>query len=131
MGTGMAWNPDDDGAGFFVDVFTAPIPSYPHVGYSEKDIFIGAAPLAPDTDATLVMTVTRDFFTTEPTGLIQFSLEEINTIKSFYVKVDTDNLVPESNEMNNLGIIHIYAYRIYLPLICRKCRLDLPTVATP
>jgi len=117
-GTGVAWNPAN-GGGFFVDVFTAPVPSYPNAGYSQKNIWAGVDPLMPGASYTLVMTVTRDFSTGQPTGPIQFTQEEIDALEGLYVKVDTDNLVPEGDEMNNVTEPSNVFYT-YMPLILKN-----------
>jgi hypothetical protein len=54
-----------------------------------------------------------------------FSAEELRQTQEFYVKVDNfENppygLVPESDEMNNLGEpIILWPYRVYLPLVAK------------
>ncbi|MCK4473623.1 MAG: hypothetical protein KAW49_17725, partial [Anaerolineae bacterium] len=53
QGTGMAWNPDNE-SGFYVDVFTKPVVSYPWVGWG--DVFTSADSLAPGHQHTLVIT---------------------------------------------------------------------------
>ena len=115
QGTGWALNPDVQTgmAGLWVDVFIAPVASYPWERYSEKGLFAGMPALAPG--ATHALTLTRD----------GFSEEEIQEIHSFYVKVDNHELypyglVPEFNEMNNLGEpIDPWLARMYLPLILK------------
>lgn len=135
QGTGWAWNPANH-AGFWVDVFITPVASYPWERYSEKDIWAGAPALAPGAEYTLVITLTGT--SKQP---IQFSEQEIwEEIEEFYVKVDNyaepvENeegriigwtslygLVPEYDEMNNLGMPinpDSGLYHIYLPLTCR------------
>ncbi|NIV39534.1 MAG: DUF11 domain-containing protein [Anaerolineae bacterium] len=123
QGTAVAQNPTPTGAGFWVDVFIAPAPSCPWERYSEKNIFAEVPPLPPGAQHILTIPYT-------------FTQQEIrNEIQAFFVKVDnyaepvydhggriigwTDlwGLVPESNEMNNLGgPIHPGIYRGYLPL---------------
>ncbi|MCK4316639.1 MAG: DUF11 domain-containing protein, partial [Anaerolineae bacterium] len=117
QGTGMAWNPDNE-TGFFVDVFIAPVVSYPFVRWS--DIFTSADSLAPGHQHTLVITHSG------------FSEQEIREeIEGFYVKVDNYadpiydeegriigwtrlyGIVPEHNEMNNL--FNPWSYYAYLP----------------
>jgi hypothetical protein len=127
QGTAMAQNPTPTGAGFWVDIFIAPAPSCPWERYSEKDIFAEVLPLPPGVQYTLTIPYT-------------FTQQEIREeIQAFYVKVDnyaepvrgegdriigwTDlwGLVPESNEMNNLGgPIHPGIYRAYLPLAMKE-----------
>jgi hypothetical protein len=132
QGTGMAWNPDNQ-AGFYLDVFIAPVPSYPWEGYTEKDIFARVPPLAAGEKRTIVITQTGTY--SQP---IRFTEQEITTqIQGFYVKVDNFaqpiyegnrligwtrlyGIVPESNEMNNLGQpIALGLQRLYLPFIAR------------
>jgi uncharacterized repeat protein (TIGR01451 family) len=100
QGTGMAWNPDTEG-GFYVDVFTATVPSYPFVRYSE--IYTVVYPLAPGAGKTIVLTYPG------------FSEEQIREqIQAFYVKADNYEpmggtylwgLVPEYDEMNNVAYV--------------------------
>ena len=107
QGTGIAWNPKSEG-GFWVDVFFAPVASYPSERYG--DLFTGVNPIAAGGryTATIHHTLTE---------------QEIREITAFYVRVDNEaaqdpyGLVPESDEMNNLGE-PIYPLRlIYLPLV--------------
>jgi len=115
QGTGWALNPDvrTGMAGLWIDVFIAPVASYPWERYSEKGLFAGMPALAPG--ATHALTLTHG----------GFSEEEIQEIHSFYVKVDNHELypyglVPEFNEMNNLGEpIDPWLARMYLPLILK------------
>jgi hypothetical protein len=116
QGTGPAWNPNVQG-GFWVDVFIAPVASYPFIRYSEKGIYEGVPALAPGATYTLVITLTGPFERIrEP---IQFNQQELKEIHEFYVKVDNHadhpyGLVPESDEMNNLGVpIALRPHRIY------------------
>ena len=122
QGTGPAWNPDNEG-GFYVDVFTKPVVSYPWVGWG--DIFTSADSLAPGHQHTLVIT---------HSGFEQEIREEID---KFYVKVDNYadpiydeegriiewtrlyGIVPEYDEMNNLGEFSLRPYCTYLPLVFR------------
>jgi len=126
QGTGMAWNPDTHG-GFWVDIFTAPVPSYPFERFGE--IFGGSSPIAPG--ITHTVTIIHSGFTEQ----------EIHDIRAFYVKVDNDaepvfdgegrflgwtrlyGLVPEYNEMNNLGgsitLNDPLPHTVYLPLVTR------------
>jgi uncharacterized repeat protein (TIGR01451 family) len=120
-GTGWALNPDVE-AGFWVDVFTAPVASAPYERYSEKGIWNGFNPVPPGTEDAVVITLTRTY-TGLPTGLIQFSEQEILRIREFYVKVDNHEdhpygLVPESNEWNNLRVLRLP--RVHLPLVLRE-----------
>jgi uncharacterized repeat protein (TIGR01451 family) len=110
QGTGMAWNPDNTG-GFWIDLFTSPVASYPSQGYGVD--YAGAPPLAPGEQYTIVITHT-------------FTQQEIQDITAFYVRVDNEaahrpyGLVPESDEMNNLGgPIKPLTY-IYVPLVMRN-----------
>ncbi len=109
QGTGMAWNPDNE-AGFWVDLFFAPIESYPSQGYGVD--YTGVPPLAPGQQITATIHYT-------------FTEQEILDITAFYVRVDGGaeedyGLVPESNEMNNLGgPIRPFNY-IYLPLVQKQ-----------
>jgi hypothetical protein len=111
QGTGMAWNPDNQG-GFYVDVYKAPVASYPY----DRDGDIYAAPPVLAADETYTFTITH---------LEGFNAESLRQIQAFYVKVDNYHrssygLVPESDEMNNLGEpIILRPYRIYLPLIAK------------
>jgi len=115
-GTGEAQNPNSNPlSGFWVDVFIAPVASYPWERYS--DIYAGVLPLAPGAVDTL--TITHD----------GFSKQEIEQIPGFYVKVDNHadypyGLVPESDEMNNLGEpispIGPPLNSVYLPLVLRQ-----------
>ena len=126
QGTGMAWNPDSHG-GFWVDIFTAPVPSYPFERFGE--IFGGSPPIAPG--ITHTVTIIHSGFTEQ----------EIRDIKAFYVKADNHadpvfdgegrflgwtrlyGLAPEYNEMNNLGgsitLNDPLPHTIYLPLVTR------------
>ena len=128
QGTGMAWNPDN-GGGFWVDVFIAPVASYPWERYSKKNIFASVPPLAPGLQYTLVLTHS-------------FRQEVLEKVKPFYAKVDNYaepvfndhkeivgwtrfyGIVPECDEMNNLGgPIHPQlgpdARYIFLPLVLK------------
>jgi len=135
QGTATAWNPDNK-AGYWVDVFIAPVPSYPWVRLSEKAIYDGVDPLAPGVEYTLVITRTGPL--ENPRVLIQFSKEEIrDEIEAFYVKVDNHadpiiedgriigwtrlyGIVPECDEMNNLGgPVGLGFSHVYLPLALR------------
>jgi len=120
QGTGWALNPDVQTgmAGFWVDVFIAPVASHPWERYSEKDIYAGVPALAPGAMYTLTLTHEG------------FSEQEIwQEIHGFHVKVDNHELhpyglVPESDESNNLGVsIPAGASRlhyVYLPLVRRE-----------
>jgi uncharacterized repeat protein (TIGR01451 family) len=110
QGTGMAWNPDNEG-GFWVDLFIAPVESYPSQDYGVA--FTGVDPLAPGQQTTCVITHT-------------FTAQQITDITAFYVRVDNEwaelpyGLVPESDEMNNLGgPVQPFNY-IYLPLVQKQ-----------
>jgi len=127
QGTAVAQNPAPTGAGFWVDIFIAPAPSCPWKRYSEKEIFAEVFPLSPGVQYTLTIPYT-------------FTAQEIREqIQAFYVKVDnyaepvrdegdriigwTDlwGLVPESDEMNNLGgPIDPGIHRVYLPLALKE-----------
>jgi len=127
QGTGMAWNPSVQG-GFWLDIFTAPVVSYPFDRYSELGIYAGVPPLAPGATYTMLITQTGPPYSER----IVLSAQELESLEGFYVKVDNfDNapygygLVPEENEWNNLGpAISRQAglYMIYLPLIARQER---------
>jgi hypothetical protein len=132
QGAGMAWNPDNE-TGFYVDVFTAPVASYPWERNSEKDIYDIVLPLGPGLQHTLVITLTGPW--ADPRERIQFSEQEVEEIDMFYVKVDNFaepmfdeegrfigwtrlyGIVPEYNEMNNL--FNPWSYYAYLPLVFR------------
>ncbi|RLC98301.1 MAG: hypothetical protein DRI77_05340, partial [Chloroflexi bacterium] len=123
QGTGWALNPDNQ-AGFWTEIFVTPVDSYPSQGYSSKLIYDGVPILAPGAEYTLVITRTGPL--ENPRETIQFSEEEIDAIETFYVRVDNEGpgrpygLVPESNEMNNLGDPVSPSpsdYSIYLPLV--------------
>ncbi len=115
QGTGQASN--KGGGGFWVDVFIAPVASYPYERYGEE--YGGMDPIYPGQQKTLVIRLDDGF--TE---------QEIEEIEEFYVKADNDGLhpyglVPESNEMNNIkGPVNPSPsnYDIYLPLIQRNKR---------
>jgi uncharacterized repeat protein (TIGR01451 family) len=114
QGTGWAWNPGTEPpSAFCVDIFTAPIPSYPWQGYSEIDVWDYAPPIEPGMQHTL--TLTYDGFTEL----------EILQLDGFYVKADNHEqdpygLVPERNERNNVaGPIIPWLNYIYLPLVLR------------
>jgi hypothetical protein len=121
QGTGMAWNPDVQ-TGFWIDIFTAPITSYPFDRYSEIGVYTSVSALAPGATYTLVITRTGSL---KP---IQFSEQALDALSGFYVKVDNhaDNpygLVPESDEWNNVGppiSAQAGLYFIYLPLVERQ-----------
>ena len=124
QGTTWAWNPDVQG-GFWVDVFIAPVASYPFERYGE--FYAGVPPIAPGLQHTLVITHSG------------FSEGEIQgEIEAFYAKVDNYaepildgegrvtgwtrlyGLVPEYNEMNNIGgPIELWSHRVYLPMIVK------------
>jgi len=103
QGTGMAWNPDVE-AGFWVDVFIAPVASYPFE--RDGDCWKAAPPIEPGLQHTL--TITHSGFG--------------EAIETFYAKVDNHGLypyglVPEYDEMNNL--FDPWSYYVYLPLVFR------------
>ncbi|MBC7226320.1 MAG: DUF11 domain-containing protein [Thermoflexales bacterium] len=109
-GTGMAWNPDNNG-GFWVDVFTDPVPSYPCESYGFA--YAGVSALAPGGRYTVTLVYNG------------FTAQEIQGIREFYARVDNHRqypygLVPESDEMNNVaGPLTLRPYVVYLPLVCR------------
>ncbi|MFQ6101256.1 MAG: hypothetical protein ACE5OS_08480 [Anaerolineae bacterium] len=124
QGTGEARNPDPGGAGFWVDVFIAPVPSYPFTRWGE--CYEGSEPIAPGSTTQILI-------------VCSFTEEQIQDIEAFYVKVDNHadaiydeeghfvrwerlyGLVPEHNEMNNLGgPIDPWFHRIYLPLTLKS-----------
>ena len=111
QGTGWAWNPDNEG-GFWVDIFTAPVVSYPYE--RDGDFFSESPPVGPGNQRTVVITH-------EP----GFTEQELLQIKVFYAKVDNYfspdyGLVPESDETNNLGEpFALWLYHVYLPLVRR------------
>jgi uncharacterized repeat protein (TIGR01451 family) len=121
QGTGMAWNADMPGAGFFVDIYSGPIPpvSYPTGDYGE--IYASPDPIPPGAQCTLVVARINPYTTT------RISFQDIEGIEAFYVKVDSYEyaghpygLVPECDEMNNLGPrLILRPYPTYLPLIQR------------
>ncbi|MCP4544681.1 MAG: DUF11 domain-containing protein, partial [Chloroflexi bacterium] len=111
QGTGIAWNPSGQ-TGFYVDVFIASVNSYPWDRYSEIDVYDISASIAPHTMHTITLTH------------LGFSKEELANIPGFYAKVDNHEdhlygLVPESNEMNNVGILPKQPYSISLPVVLR------------
>ncbi|MGD1994483.1 MAG: hypothetical protein PVI59_14915, partial [Anaerolineae bacterium] len=111
QGTGPAWNPVNR-AGFWIDVFTATIPSYPfeRYGFAFKD----PPPLMPGAEYTQVIT---------HAGLTLDQLAAV--VDGFYVRVDNHaehayGLVPESDEWNNVaGPLAIWTHSTYLPLVLR------------
>ena len=119
QGTGMAWNPDNQ-SGFYVDVFIAPVASYPYD--RDGEFFESAPPIAPGLEHTVIIIHSSGF-----------SEQEIQEgIQGFYVKVDNHNLypyglVPERDEMNNVeGPVYpwlqpeVNANDVYLPLIFKQ-----------
>jgi uncharacterized repeat protein (TIGR01451 family) len=105
QGTGMALDPDD-GGGFFVDVFTAPVRSWPFERGGEFQAEVGA--IAPGLKSPPLVITTP----ITPSGR--------NLV--FYIKVDNHGrypygLVPESGEMNNLGV---WPSRVLLPIVLRN-----------
>jgi hypothetical protein len=109
QGTGMAWNPESEG-GCWIDLFTAPIGSYPSQGYGIA--YAGIPPLAPGKQHTAIINHT-------------FTEQEILEITGFYVRADNEKaeypygLVPESDEMNNIGGPIQPLNLVYLPLVGR------------
>ena len=110
-------------AGSAVDIFIAPVASYPWERYSEKDIWAFFPAIAPGAQETVVITLTGT-----SKQLVQFDEQEIKEeIQEFYAKVDNFNvhpygLVPEYNEMNNImGPVSPYpdSSRICLPLVLK------------
>jgi hypothetical protein len=122
QGTGRALNPDLQGrpAGSTVDIFIAPVPSYPWERYSEKDMWAYDRPLPPGEQETLVI---KHFGSTgEP---ITFTEQEIGEIQAFCVRADSHHLypyglVPESDEWNNVECIDPWSYYIYLPMALKR-----------
>ena len=119
QGTGMAWNPDNQGS-FYVDVFIALVVSYPFDRYSEKAIYASVPSLAPGQTYTVILAY--------PSGFTQWEIE--HEIKGFFLKVDNYHLplyglVPERDEMNNVrGPVNPWpqpgANHVYLPLVLRQ-----------
>jgi uncharacterized repeat protein (TIGR01451 family) len=129
QGTGWAYNPDNTG-GFYVDVFTDSVPSYPWQRNSDIDVFAVSDKLAPGAQTTVVLTHPG------------FSEEQIRAqIKAFYVKVDNYaepvedefgridhwtrlyGIVPEYDEMNNLaGPVYLGLQHTYLPIVLKNAR---------
>jgi hypothetical protein len=111
QGTGTAWNPNNQG-GFWLDVFVTPVASYPY----ERDGDIYAVPPVLAAGETYTFTITH---------LEGFNAKILRQIQAFYVKADNYHhpsygLVPESDEMNNLGDpIILRPYPVYLPLIAK------------
>jgi uncharacterized repeat protein (TIGR01451 family) len=108
QGTGMAWNPDD-ASGFFVDVFTASIPSYPFDRDGEFSAKVGA--IAPG-------------FKSPPSVITVPLTTPINRDVVFYIKVDNHErypygLVPEHDEMNN---VIAWPPRVFLPCVLKRYR---------
>ena len=119
QGTGMAWNPESCAGdpwdpldppwcgSCFLDFFTVPVLSYPYQRYGFT--YTNVAAIYPGAVHTIVFTYDG------------FSEQELAAIHRFYVKVDNYvypyGLVPEFNEMNNLGEV---IYPIYLPRIVRN-----------
>jgi hypothetical protein len=112
QGTGPAWNPANKG-GFWIDVFTNTIPSYPFERYGFA--YEGSPALMPGVQRTVV--ITHEGFTLEQLA---------NITDGFYVRVDNDvqhpyGLVPESDEGNNVaGPLAIWTHVDYLPLVFRR-----------
>jgi len=113
VGSGVARNPSPTGGPFWMDIFTATVPSCPWDRYSESDLFLGVPPLDPGEERTFAFTKT-------------FTEQQIRTIEAFYIKVDnykegSYGLVPENNEMNNVaGPVHPWPHYAYLPLVLRQ-----------
>ena len=126
QGTGWAYNPDNYG-GFYVDIYTGSVPSYPWVRNSDIGVFDTVPGLAPGAEHTLVL---------KHPG---FSEEQIwGRIMAFYAKVDNYadpvteqgritgwtrlwGIVPESNEMNNVTQpVYPGVYRVRLPVVIRR-----------
>jgi len=126
QGTGWAYNPDNHG-GFYVDVFTDSVPSYPWQRNSDVDVFDDIDGLAPGAEETVILTHPG------------FSEGQIRRINAFYVKVDNYaepildeygriegwtrlyGIVPEYNEMNNVaGPIYLGFHRTYLPVVLKN-----------
>jgi len=111
QGTGKALNPDIWGS-FYVDVFLSPVASYP---YEKNGTCYTISPIIEPQDwRSLAITHSG------------FSTREIRETWALYVKADNHKfypygLIPESNEMNNLGApIYLRPHHIYLPLIRRN-----------
>jgi hypothetical protein len=107
-GTGMAWNPDDE-SDFFVDVFTAPIPSYPFERDGDFSAKVGA--IAPG-------------FKSPPSVITVPLTTPIDHDVVFYIKVDNHGrypygLVPEYDEMNN---VMAWPPRVFLPCVLKRYR---------
>ncbi len=124
QGAGIAWNPDNLG-GFWLDLFTAPVLSYPWDGWGFT--YAGVNPIPPGESQII---------TIHHAG---FSEQQIASIEAFYAKVDNHQrmnsqgqpealqygLVPERNEYNNVSLpLDPMAgdHTIYLPLILRSAR---------
>jgi len=127
QGSGPAYNPDNQG-GFYIDVFTATVPSYPWTRDSDIYVYAIAFELAPETEKTIVLT--------HP-GFTERQIRD--RIGAFYVKVDNYaepvldgmgriidwtrlwGLVPEYDETNNVGgPIYPGINRIYVPIVLKQ-----------
>jgi uncharacterized repeat protein (TIGR01451 family) len=112
QGTGWALNPVNN-AGFFLDIYLAPVASYPFDRYGE--LYEKPAPIAPGARRTVTLNHSG------------FTVAQIESTTGFYAKVDAYDknsygLVPEYNEMNNVaGPLSLadYQYEVYLPLVVR------------
>ncbi len=119
QGTGWAENPENHG-GFWVDIFFAPIVSYPY--QRDGELFQAPPHLAAGDEYTVTFT---------HGGMTE---AELASVDGFYVKVDNfydpENspdrlygLVPESNEFNNVGgpasLRPDLPVSLFLPLIIR------------
>jgi hypothetical protein len=104
-GSGMAWDPDD-GGGFFVDVFTAPVASSPFVR---------------DGELRVPVDVITPGFKSAPLVVATSPITPVDHDLVFFVKVDNHGrygygLVPEFDEANNLAV---RPPRVYLPSVLR------------
>jgi hypothetical protein len=129
QGTGWAYNPDNYG-GFYIDIFTDSVPSYPWQRNSDVDVFDVIDNLAPGAQITVVLTHPG------------FSEQQIRArIGGFYAKVDNFaepvydefgridhwtrlyGIVPEYNEMNNIaGPVYPGFQHTYLPIVLKNAR---------
>lgn len=127
QGTGKAENPtweEEKNDGTFVGIFFGPVASYPCTRNGDILDYIRAIPAPPaPASSTRVITMTSPYEDTQER--IQFSQEQIREIEAFYVRADSTTQnpygrIPEYDEYNNLGVIDLRPWKIYLPLVVKN-----------
>ncbi|MEA3377525.1 MAG: hypothetical protein U9R72_15165 [Chloroflexota bacterium] len=115
QGRAIADDPTNPRGGSFVGIFFEPVASYPCEFVS--DIWDYIPPISHTND--------YEYYYTHVITRRPFSEQQIREMTEIYAKVDSHplnpyGLVPEYDEYNNLGMIDLRPWKIYLPLVVRN-----------